>query len=204
MGAYYEYQLTYEPTPEKKRTICVPTLGGHKFCEMFYGCTDNTLLLLSLIQKYGEVIVNTVCDCDKEGAFANAVPFDSGDKLNFTERRLVSRIQKIEAPEYLCMCRFFSQFFTVCDERKEYVELAPFILEDWVLSPIALLTRSSKDMQGGGDFGVESIESGQFVTYWRFSPYLVGAWKDCKIYLCDHKPDGYRDVTKSIFAQEKG
>lgn len=67
MGAYYEYQLTYNPMPWKVRTICLPTLGGKKFLETFYARTGNTLLLLDLLQEYGEAIVNTVCDYDKKG-----------------------------------------------------------------------------------------------------------------------------------------
>ena len=67
----------------KVRTICLPTLGGEKFLETFYARTWNTLLLLDLLQEYGEAIVNTVCE------FVPSLAFDPdliGSWMGYTIR----------------------------------------------------------------------------------------------------------------------
>ena len=96
MGAYYEYQISYNPVPWKGRTICLPTLGGMKFLETFYARTGNTLFLLDLLQEYGEAIVNTVCDYDKKGTFVYGVPYATHDTLNKVERAMANSIKEMD------------------------------------------------------------------------------------------------------------
>ena len=68
-----------------------------------------------------------------------------------------------------------------------------------------LLTRSSKTAQGGGDFDVNELncEDGMFVPSLAFDPDMIGAWIDCKIRLDDYIPDGYKDLTDTVFVEER-
>lgn len=188
MGAYYEYQMSYYPVPWKVRTICLPTLGGKKFLETFYARTGNTLLLLDLLQEYGEAIVNTVCDYDKNGTFVCGVPYASHDTLNKVERAMADSIKEMDESDWHDKCLSYNGFIVLCDERKEYIHLTPFLNANWAISPIALLTRSSKTAQGGGDFNVNELncEDGMFVASRAFDPDMIGVWIDCKIRLDDY------------------
>lgn len=205
MGAYYEYQLTYNPMPWKVRTICLPTLGGKKFLETFYARTGNALLLLDLLQEYGEAIVNTVCDYDKKGTFVYGVPYATHDTLNKVERAMANSIKEMDENDWHDKCLAYNGFVVLCDERKEYIHLTPFLNANWAISPIALLTRSSKTAQGGGDFNVNELncEDGMFVSSLAFEPDMIGAWIDCKIRLDDYIPDGYKDLTDKVFVEER-
>lgn len=205
MGAYYEYQLTYNPVPWKVRTICLPTLGGKKFLETFYARTGNTLLLLDLLQEYGEAIVNTVCDYDKKGTFVCGVPYASHDTLNKVERAMADSIKEMDETDWREKCASFKGFVVLCDEREEYVRLTPFLNANWAISPIALLTRSSKTAQGGGDFDVNELncEDGMFVSSLAFDPDMIGSWMGYTIRLDDYIPDGYKDLTDKVFVEER-
>ena len=205
MGAYYEYQISYNPVPWKGRTICLPTLGGMKFLETFYARTGNTLLLLDLLQEYGEAIVNTVCDYDKKGTFVYGVPYATHDTLNKVERAMANSIKEMDENDWHDKCLAYNGFVVLCDERKEYIHLTPFLNANWAISPIALLTRSSKTAQGGGDFDVNELncEDGMFVSSLAFEPDMIGAWIDCKIRLDDYIPDGYKDLTDKVFVEER-
>lgn len=205
MGAYYEYQLTYNPVPWKVRTICLTTLGGKKFLETFYARTGNTLLLLDLLQEYGETIVNTVCDYDKKGTFVCGVPYASHDTLNKVERAMADSIKEMDETDWREKCASFKGFVVLCDEREEYVRLTPFLNANWAISPIALLTRSSKTAQGGGDFDVNELncEDGMFVSSLAFDPDMIGSWMGYTIRLDDYIPDGYKDLTDKVFVEER-
>ena len=205
MGAYYEYQITYPIVLWEERTVCLPTLGGRKFLENFYARSGNTLVLLSLLHEHGASFVNTVYDYDEDGAFEHAVPFAENDVLTKDEKKLVERIKNMDETDWHDCCTSFLGFALICDERKEYVHLSPFMKANWAVSPIALLTRSSKESQGGGDFDVDYVncENSEFFTNEKFDPDMVGAWKDCKIRLDDCEPDGYTDVTVKVFLDEK-
>ena len=205
MGAYYEYQISYNPVPWKGRTICLPTLGGMKFLETFYARTGNTLFLLDLLQEYGEAVVNTVCDYDKKGTFVYGVPYATHDTLNKVERAMANSIKEMDESDWHDKCLSYNGFVVLCDERKEYIHLTPFLNANWAISPIALLTRSSKTAQGGGDFDVNELncEDGMFVPSLAFDPDMIGAWIDCKIRLDDYIPDGYKDLTDKVFVEER-
>lgn len=205
MGAYYEYQISYNPVPWKGRTICLPTLGGMKFLETFYARTGNTLFLLDLLQEYGEAVVNTVCDYDKKGIFVYGVPYATHDTLNKVERAMANSIKEMDESDWHDKCLSYNGFVVLCDERKEYIHLTPFLNANWAISPIALLTRSSKTAQGGGDFDVNELncEDGMFVPSLAFDPDMIGAWIDCKIRLDDYIPDGYKDITDKVFVEER-
>ena len=205
MGAYYEYQISYNPVPWKGRTICLPTLGGMKFLETFYARTGNTLFLLDLLQEYGEAVVNTVCDYDKKGIFVYGVPYATHDTLNKVERAMTNSIKEMDENDWHDKCLAYNGFVVLCDERKEYIHLTPFLNANWAISPIALLTRSSKTAQGGGDFDVNELncEDGMFVSSLAFEPDMIGAWIDCKIRLDDYIPDGYKDLTDKVFVEER-
>ena len=205
MGAYYEYQLTYNPMPWKVRTICLPTLGGKKFLETFYARTWNTLLLLDLLQEYGEAIVNTVCDYDKKGTFVCGVPYASHNTLNKVERAMADSIKEMDETDWREKCASFKGFVVLCDEREECVRLTPFLNANWAISPIALLTRSSKTAQGGGDFDVNELncEDGMFVSSLAFDPDMIGSWMGCESRLDDYIPDGYKDITDKVFVEER-
>lgn len=206
MGAYYQYQMSYNPVPWKGRTICLPTLGGEKFLETFYARTGNTLFLLDLLQEYGEAVVNTVCDYDKKGTFVYGVPYATHDTLlNKVERAMANSIKEMDESDWHDKCLSYNGFVVLCDERKEYIHLTPFLNANWAISPIALLTRSSKTAQGGGDFDVNELncEDGMFVPSLAFDPDMIGAWIDCKIRLDDYIPDGYKDITDKVFVEER-
>lgn len=205
MGAYYEYQISYNPVPWKGRTICLPTLGGMKFLETFYARTGNTLFLLDLLQEYGEAVVNTVCDYDKKGIFVYGVPYATHDTLNKVERAMADSIKEMDETDWRDKCSSFKGFVVLCDEREEYVRLTPFLNASWALSPIALLTRSSKTAQGGGDFDVDELncEDSEFIPSLAFDPDMIGSWMGCEIRLDDYIPDGYKDITDKVFVEER-
>lgn len=205
MGAYYNYQFTYELVSGGSRTICLPTLGGKKFLETFYARTSNTLLLLELLKKYDEAVVNTVCDYDKKGTFIYETPNVVYDKLNKVEQAMANHLKTMNESDWLDKCLLFKGFSILCEERKEYVRLTPSLDVDWAISPVALLTRSSKEAQGGGDFDIDDLsrEDGEFISSELFDSNMIGAWKDCRIRLDEYIPYGYKDITEKVFVEER-
>ena len=128
MGAYYEYQVTYEMVSGGNRTICLPTLGGKKFLETFYARTSNTLLLLELLKKYDEAVVNTVCDYDKKGTFVYEVPNVVCDKLNKVEQAMTHRLEMMNENDWLDKCLLFKGFSILCEERNSLMWIGRFLL----------------------------------------------------------------------------
>ena len=111
--------------------------------ETFYARTGNTLLLLDLLQEYGEAIVNTVCDYDKKGTFVCGVPYASHNTLNKVERAMADSIKEMDETDWRDKCSSFKGFVVLCDEREEYVCLTPFLNASWAISPIAFLKDGS-------------------------------------------------------------
>ncbi len=101
----------------------------------------------------------------------------------------------------------FENGIIVCHKRKEYIILKEFFKKrGYVVDPLALLTRSSKNSQGGGDFDVEYLPTEDFLENKYFNEDLVTAWKDRELtYLesLEEIPNNYKNISKEILIIEK-
>lgn len=105
------------------------------------------------------------------------------------------------------MKKEFENGIIVCHKRKEYIVLKDFFKKrGYVVDPIALLTRSSENSQGGGDFDVEYLlDQEEFVGNDYFNEDLVTAWKDCELTFVESLeeiPNNYRNISKEILLIE--
>lgn len=224
MGAYYEYQFK---TENKEGTISPyqitksysdfakkigrrkKTWYGFKFLESFYFKNAFTLSLLYLLKENKKMIVNTVCDYDEENTFSFQRKFDKD--LNLTEKekeKIFDIIYQVDIKGKKNFCKTeFENGIIVCNKRKEYIVLKDFFKKrGYVVDPIALLTRSSENSQGGGDFDVEYLlDQEEFIENDYFNEDLVTAWKDCELtYLesLEEIPNNYRNISKEILLIE--
>ena len=224
MGAYYEYQFK---TENKEGTISPyqitksysdfakkigrrkKTWYGFKFLESFYFKNAFTLSLLYLLKENKKMIVNTVCDYDKENTFSFQRKFD--EDLNLDEKEKEQIFEIIYQVDIKGRRNFLKKEFEngiiVCHKRKEYIVLKDFFKKrGYVVDPIALLTRSSENSQGGGDFDVEYLlDQEEFVGNDYFNEDLVTAWKDCELTFVESLeeiPNNYRNISKEILLIE--
>ena len=224
MWAYYQYQYK----TEKKEGILNPyklgkiynnfskTIGrrketwfGMKFLESFYCKNAFTLSLLYLLKENQKMIVNTVCDYDVENTFSFQKKFDEDLNLDEKEKEKIFDIiyqVDIKGKKNFCKAEFENGII-VCHKRKEYIILKEFFKKrGYVVDPLALLTRSSKNSQGGGDFDVEYLPTEDFLENKYFNEDLVTAWKDRELtYLesLEEIPNNYKNISKEILIIEK-
>lgn len=96
----------------------------------------------------------------------------------------------------------YKEAIIACPERKQYFVFKEFVKEDeTTIEPLALLTRSSKESQGGGDFDVDYVnnaEAREFKESPNFDKNLICSWKDLEIEYLVEIPQGYEDITKKI------
>lgn len=224
MGAYYEFQFK----TEKKEGILNPwklgkiynkfskTIGrrketwfGLKFLESFYFKNAFTLSLLYLLKENKKMIVNTVCDYDEKNTFSFQKKFDEDLNLDEKEKeKILNIIYQINIKGKINFIKKeFENGIIVCHKRKEYIILKEFFKKrGYVVDPLALLTRSSKNSQGGGDFDVEYLPTEDFLENKYFNEDLVTAWKDRELtYLesLEEIPNNYKNISKEILIIEK-
>lgn len=108
--------------------------------------------------------------------------------------------------------------YIVCDSKKQYIDLYNFS-NGMVISPLALLTRSSETSQGGGDFDVSDVDwkklreensnYREFQENLEFDKTLISSWVDLEIQFYEddfHNPSEelqkklkeYENISKKI------
>lgn len=210
MGAYYGYQVVNKDS-----------VGGMKFLESFYEKNPITQALYFILKKIGTpVVVNTICDYDEEDTFKKQLSWNSGfEKTSFDVKELGKFIrakQKIEKEYNLTSNSMLG--YIVCDSKKQYIDLYNFS-NGMVISPLALLTRSSETSQGGGDFDVSDVDwkklreensnYREFQENLEFDKTLISSWKDLEIQFYEDdfynpseelqkKLKEYEDISKKI------
>ena len=229
MGAYYGYQVVNKENEinystfdlEAKLRLEKYSVGGMKFLESFYEKNPITQALYFILKKIGKpVVVNTICDYDDEGTFKKQLSWDSGfEKTSFDVKELGKFIrakQKIEKEYNLTSNSMLG--YIVCDSKKQYIDLYNFS-NGMVISPLALLTRSSETSQGGGDFDVSDVDwkklreensnYREFQENLEFDKTLISSWVDLEIQFYEddfHNPSEelqkklkeYENISKKI------
>ena len=229
MGAYYGYQVVNKENEINYSTFNLETklrlekfsVGGMKFLESFYEKNPITQALYFILKKIGTpVVVNTICDYDKEDTFKKQLSWDSGfEKTSFDVKELGKFIrakQKIEKEYNLTSNSMLG--YIVCDSKKQYIDLYNFS-NGMVISPLALLTRSSETSQGGGDFDVSDVDwkklreensnYREFQENLEFDKTLISSWVDLEIQFYEddfHNPSEelqkklkeYENISKKI------
>ena len=229
MGAYYGYQVVNKENEinystfdlEAKLRLEKYSVGGMKFLESFYEKNPITQALYFILKKIGTpVVVNTICDYDEEDTFKKQLSWDSGfEKTSFDVKELGKFIrakQKIEKEYNLTSNSMLG--YIVCDSKKQYIDLYNFS-NGMVISPLALLTRSSETSQGGGDFDVSDVDwkklreensnYREFQENLEFDKTLISSWVDLEIQFYEddfHNPSEelqkklkeYENISKKI------
>lgn len=229
MGAYYGYQVVNEENQinystfdlEAKLRLEKYSVGGMKFLESFYEKNPITQALYFILKKIGKpVVVNTICDYDEEDTFKKQLSWNSGfEKTSFDVKELGKFIrakQKIEKEYNLTSNSMLG--YIVCDSKKQYIDLYNFS-NGMVISPLALLTRSSETSQGGGDFDVSDVDwkklreensnYREFQENLEFDKTLISSWVDLEIQFYEddfHNPSEelqkklkeYENISKKI------
>ena len=233
MGAYYGYQVVNEKNKisydsfelETKLRLKKYSVGGMKFLESFYEKNPITQALYFIMKKIGKpVVVNTICDYDDENTFKEQLSWNSGfEKTSFDVKELGKFIrakQKIEKEYNLTSNSMLG--YIVCDSKKQYIDLYNFS-KGMVISPLALLTRSSEISKGGGDFDISDVDweeikkleyhsHREFKENLNFDKSLISSWKDLEIQFyeedCLNIPDDlkaklkeYEDISEKIFLE---
>lgn len=229
MGAYYGYQVVNKENEinystfdlEAKLRLEKYSVGGMKFLESFYEKNPITQALYFILKKIGKpVVVNTICDYDEEDTFKKQLSWNSGfEKTSFDVKELGKFIrakQKIEKEYNLTSNSMLG--YIVCDSKKQYIDLYNFS-NGMVVSPLALLTRSSETSQGGGDFDVSDVDwkklreensnYREFQENLEFDKTLISSWVDLEIQFYEddfHNPSEelqkklkeYENISKKI------
>lgn len=200
MGAYYGYQvvngenkISYDSFDLEEKLKLKGYIGGMKFLESFYNANEITQALYFIMKKIGKpVIVNTICDYDEDGTFKEQLKWDSGfEKTSFDIKELGKFLrakEKLEEEHNLLPSSLLG--YIVCDSKKQYFNIYKFTRGlDNVVSPLALLTRSTENSQGGGDFDVSDVDweevkkskYKEFKENLNFDKSLISSWKDLEI-----------------------
>lgn len=192
-----------------------------KFLESFYEKNPITQALYFILKKIGKpVVVNTICDYDEEDTFKKQLSWNSGfEKTSFDVKELGKFIrakQKMEKEYNLTSNSMLG--YIVCDSKKQYIDLYNFS-NGMVISPLALLTRSSETSQGGGDFDVSDVDwkklreensnYREFQENLEFDKTLISSWVDLEIQFYEddfHNPSEelqkklkeYENISKKI------
>ena len=233
MGAYYGYQvvngenkISYHSFDlEEKLRLKEFSVGGMKFLESFYNTNEITQALYFMLEKIGKpVIVNTICDYDDENTFKEQLKWGYGFKqTSFDIKELGKFIrakQKIEDEYHLTSSSMLG--YIVCDSKKQFFNINKFT-KGTVVSPLALLTRSSEISQGGGDFDVSDVDweeikkleyhsHREFKENPKFDKSLISSWKDLEIQFYEEnfydnseelevKLKEYEDISEKIFLE---
>ena len=230
MGAYYAYQITNEENRisystfnlEKKFRLEKYSVGGMKFLESFYSANPITQALYLILKNIGKpAVVSTVCDYDYAEEFKNQMKWNSGfEKMSFDVKEIGKFLRekhKLEKKYNLMPAAMLG--FIVCDSKKQYIDLYEFS-KGMTVSPLALLTRSSQEAQGGGDFDISDADwketqyRREFEENPDFDKKLVSSWKDLEVQFYDDdysnrpeelktKLNEYENISKKILLTKK-
>jgi len=187
---------------------------GFKFLETFYYNNYFTNLLYLILSNYHRqpFLIHTVCDYDEESAFKEWIykklVFGETDKF-IKIPEIIPKQKDIRIIELFNDKMFFDYkigslnnaptSFIVNKEKKQYLNLAKFKKEStkrkWLIEPMALLTRSTQESRGSGDFN--ELET-------RGNP-LPTSWKDYILYAAEKlntEEKGFEDISEKIMMTE--
>lgn len=224
MGVYYEYQVRKEdgsmtnihPFELRNKVVSNEDIWyGQKFLESFYSGNWFTGCLYGFLKLNKKAVVNTVCDYDDYNGYAeipeeaenieNAFKYmqEYGKTPEYTKEELeefqeVTNDMNFDEP----IGERYKEAIIACPERKQYFVFKEFVKEDeTTIEPLALLTRSGKESQGGGDFDVDYVnnaEAREFKENPNFDKNLLCSWKDLEVEYLTEIPQGYEDITEKI------
>lgn len=203
MGAYFAYSITKENEKGEKEIFFIDSdlkekivkdlpWNGLKFLESFYHNNIDTKILYKILKHYKKIILNTQCDYDKKDSFKYQNEFHTSDDYELNSN-LIKEIEKLLLT-YKGKINYSENVevgYIVCPKKKQYIDLNYFnkmnkkYKDNWLISPLALLTRSNTINQGGGDFDFEIYLKKIFCTKFKendiFDINLVSNWKDEEI-----------------------
>ena len=210
MGAYYSYAIIKKDKKTKEKSFFINhefkksiyeevDYCGQKFLESFYHANIDTQILYAILKDMKKIILNTQCDYDKVGTFKTQLEF--AEKYNIElntelEEKIKNLIEldldlynysKKVKKEDILYFKNLETGYIICPETKEYIDLKYFndllfVKNIWIVSPLALLTRSSAVAQGGGDFDISYlVDVKSFKKNKNFNIELISKWKDKEI-----------------------
>jgi len=154
--------------------------------ESFWHFNDYTQAAMIFIKEAGKpVVVNTVCDYD-----------DHREWLDQTIKVVEDQVEPLTSG------------YLVNDKTKTYFSLAKFVEfrkdHNWLISPLALLTRSDVHAQGGGDFDIDCLKEAQseIKAVTTFNVDLVCSWANSEVRYTDEPVSEYKDITAEIACYE--
>lgn len=224
MGAYYEFQLrrkdrtmtNIHPFELKEKVVSNKEIWyGQKFLESFYSGNWFTGCLYGFLKLNRKAVVNTVCDYDDYKGYAET-PEEAEDIENafkyMQEYGKTPEYTKEELEEFQevtndlnfgkPISERYKEAVIACPEKKQYFVFKEFVKEDeTTVEPLALLTRSSNESQGGGDFDVDYVnnaEAREFKESPNFDKKLISSWKNLEVEYLTEIPQGYEDITEKI------
>ena len=114
--------------------------------------------------------------------------------------------QKLEEEYHLTSSSMLG--YIVCDSKKQYFNINKFT-KGTVVSPLALLTRSSETSQGGGDFDVSDVDweevkkskYREFKENPKFDKSLISSWKDLEIQFYEENKINYDEDLQRILKE---
>lgn len=191
--------------------------AGLNFLESFYFFSQANMLayfyLFLLSNQDHQLVFSTVCDYDKDenGNSKNLdwgrpdlwgdiglkrIPEDIKEKLQYYAKQIMKYNKKEDNFffEYLLN----NPYYIVCGD--EYIDLQYFVNEQKnntssaLLCPLAILTRRSKEHQGGGDMYESMLE--QFEGY-------VTRWFGRELYATTEKPTDKTNISSHIVVLEE-
>ena len=221
MGAYYGYQVVngenkihYNTSDLEKELRLKGSVGGFKFLDSFYNNTPITQALYFIMKKIGKpVVVNTISGSDEDGTFKNELKWRSGfQETSFDVKELgefIREKQNLEDEYHLTSSSMLG--YIVCDSKKQYFNINKFT-KGTVVSPLALLTRSSEISQGGGDFDVSDVDweeikkmeyhsHREFKENPKFDKSLISSWKDLEIQFYEENKINYDEDLQRILKE---
>lgn len=170
------------------------------------------------------VVVNTISGSDEDGTFKNELKWRSGfQETSFDVKELgefIREKQNLEEEYNLSPSSLLG--YVICDSKKQYFDIYKFT-KGLVISPLALLTRSSENSKGGGDFDISDVDweeikkseyRSEFKENSKFDRTLISSWKDLEIQFyeeeCYNIPDDlktklkeYEDISEKIFLEKE-
>ena len=218
MGAYYGYQVVngenkihYNTSDLEKELRLKGSVGGFKFLDSFYNNTPITQALYFIMKKIGKpVVVNTISGSDEDGTFKNELKWRSGfQETSFDVKELgefIREKQNLEEEYNLSPSSLLG--YVICDSKKQYFDIYKFT-KGLVISPLALLTRSSEISQGGGDFDVSDVDwkevsknqYREFKENPKFDKSLISSWKDLEIQFYEENKINYDEDLQRILKE---
>ena len=227
MGAYFAYSIIKENEKGKKEIFFIDSdlkekiikdspWNGLKFLESFYHNNIDTKILYKILKYYKKIILNTQCDYDKKNAFKYQNEFHVSNDYSLTPT-LINELKEllsdyIFSNEYDDYDKNIETGYILCPDKKQYIDLNYFnkmnekYKHNLLISPLALLTRSSSISRGGGDFDFETYLQKDFCIKFKendiFDINLISNWKDKEIIYIKDLPKinnkGFEDISLNV------